>query len=99
MLVGSAKENGLCTTGAPVFIPFGDGAAGKRDAALKPDPDVNHAQDPHRVAYALARPFHLIQRLAQFKVRELIRAVIRVRGGFLENGKVALSCLTDRDEV
>ena len=102
MLVSFGKESSLVITGTSISIPFTaltDSDAGKRDAALKPDPDVDHAQDPNRAVHAPTRLFHLIKRLTHVNIGELVGAVILVRRGFLENVKIVLSCLPNCGEV
>ena len=72
---------------------------GNWDADLKPDPDVDHAQDQLRTAYSFIGLFHLFNRRAQVKVGELVGAVILLRLGFIQNFKVVVSCITYRSEV
>ena len=90
MLVSLCEVPGLLTVVPTANLSIKSTAisatdTGSWDAALKPDPDVDHAQDQLRTVYSFIGLFHLFNRRAHVKVGELVGAVILLRLGFLQN--------------
>ena len=90
MLVSFCEVPGLLTVVPTANLSIKSTAisatdTGSWDAALKPDPDVDHAQDQLRTDYSFIGLFHLFNRRAHVKVGELVGAVILLSLGFLQN--------------